>query len=367
MKWITLSVIKADTGGFVGHSAVHPDMLAEAADAVRDARGTGLIADGHVSHVGDDIALILTHGRPENDPDVHGFAWRVFERTTAVARRLGLYAAGQDLLADAFSGNLRGLGPGFCEMRFEERPSEPVIVFLADKTEAGAWNYALTRMFADPFSSAGLVIDEKMHEGFEFEVLDGHENSAIVFACPEDYYSMLMLVGAPGRYGIRRVRSRALDLVCAVSSTQRLSEMAGRYVGKDDPVLAVRCQSGLPAVGEVLEPFAFPFTVAGWMRGSHHGPLMPCSVKDATPAAFDGPPRVVALGFQIHDGRLVGPRDMFADVSFDRARRVALEVADYMRRHGPFEPHRLPMDELEYTTMPSLMKELAGRWQPEPA
>jgi fructose 1,6-bisphosphate aldolase/phosphatase len=185
--------------------------------------------------------------------------------------------------------------------------------------------------------------------------------------CPEDYYSMLMLVGAPGRYGIRRVRSRALDLVCAVSSTQRLSEMAGRYVGKDDPVLAVRCQSGLPAVGEVLEPFAFPFTVAGWMRGSHHGPLMPCSVKDATPAAFDGPPRVVALGFQIHDGRLVGPRDMFADVSFDRARRVALEVADYLRRHGPFEPHRLPMDELEYTTMPSLMKELAGRWQPEPA
>ena len=367
MSSITLSVIKADTGGYVGHGTVHPDMLAEAAAAVQEAREAGLVVDGCVSCVGDDIALIMTHKRGENDPEIHGFAWRTFERTTATARTLGLYAAGQDLLADAFSGNLRGMGPGYCEMSFDERPSEPVVVFLADKTEAGAWNYPLVRMFADPFSSIGLVIDERMHEGFEFEVLDALENRTITFTCPEDYYSMLMLVGAPGRYGIRSVRSRALDTVCAASSTQRLSEMAGRYVGKDDPVLAVRCQSGLPAVGEVLEPFAFPFCVAGWMRGSHHGPLMPCSVADATPSAFDGPPRVVGLGFQITTGRLVGPRDLFADVGFDRARQMALEAAEYLRRHGPFEPHRLPMDELEYTTMPAIMKELGSRWHHEPA
>ncbi len=202
-----------------------------------------------------------------------------------------------------------------------------------------------------------------MHAGFAFEVLDVVEDRVITLLCPEDYYDMLMLVGAPSRFAIRKVYSRTLDAVCATSSTQRLSHIAGRYVGKDDPVLAVRCQSGLPAVGEVLEPFAFPFAVAGWMRGSHHGPLMPCAVGDATPSAFDGPPRVVALGFQIHGGRLVGPRDMFADVAFDRARSMALEAAEYLRRHGPFEPHRLPMDELEYTTMPGLMKELQGRWQ----
>ncbi len=35
--------------------------------------------------------------------------------------------------------------------------------------------------------------------------------------------------------------------------------------------MIVRCQSGLPAVGEVLEPFANPHYVAGWMRGSHNG------------------------------------------------------------------------------------------------
>jgi fructose 1,6-bisphosphate aldolase/phosphatase len=149
-----------------------------------------------------------------------------------------------------------------------------------------------------------------------------------------------------------------------VTSTQRLALMAGRYVGKDDPVLIVRSQSGLTAVGEILEPFAFPHTVAGCMRGSHHAPLMPVAIDEAHPSRFDGPPRVVGLGFQITDGKLLGPRDLFADPSFDRARTIANEAMDYLRRHGPFEPHRLPLDEMEYTTMPAVAERMHERWAP---
>ncbi len=98
------------------------------------------------------------------------------------------------------------------------------------------------------------------------------------------------------------------------------------------------------------------------MRGSHPGPLMPVSVEDSTPTRFDGPPRVVALGFQLSGGKLVGPRDMFADKSFDRAREQTNIVADFMRAHGPFEPHRLPLEEMEYTTMPQVMKKLQRRF-----
>ena len=98
------------------------------------------------------------------------------------------------------------------------------------------------------------------------------------------------------------------------------------------------------------------------MRGSHMGPLMPVSIPDSTPSRFDGPPRVVCAGFQLSNGKLVGPRDMFADISFDLARKQANEMADMMRRHGPFEPHRLPLDEMEYTTMPQVMKKLEGRF-----
>ena len=98
------------------------------------------------------------------------------------------------------------------------------------------------------------------------------------------------------------------------------------------------------------------------MRGSHHGPLMPVAIPDSTPTRFDGPPRVVAAGFQLSGGKLVGPRDMFADKSFDNARQQALDVADFLRAHGPFEPHRLPLEEMEYTTMPQVMKKLERRF-----
>lgn len=362
---ITLSTIKADTGGFVGHTEVHPEMMEVARERVREATRSDLLIDGYVDRVGDDLALIMTHLHGANSERVHGFAWDVFKATTEVAERLGMYGAGQDLLSDAFSGNLRGMGPGYAEMTFVERPSEPIIVFLADKTEPGAFNLPLSRMFADPFSSVGLVLDVKMHAGFGFEVLDLKGNLVVDLWTPEDYYDLLMLVGAPHTYVIRRVSSRESEEVAAVTSTQRLSLIAGRYVGKDDPVLMVRCQSGLPAVGEVLEPFAFPHLVGGWMRGSHFGPLMPTSVQDATPSRFDGPPRIVALGFQVKDGKLHGPRDLFADKGFDRTRQEALETADYMRRMGPFEPHRAGLDELEYTMMPELMERLRSRWRPE--
>ena len=119
-------------------------------------------------------------------------------------------------------------------------------------------------------------------------------------------------------------------------------------------------------MGEALEPFAWPHFVGGWMRGSHCGPLMPCALEQARPSRLDGPPRVVALGFQLAEGKLVGPRDMFADPAWDKAREMANEMAYTMRRHGPFEPHRLSLDEMEYTTMPQIMERLAARWQPIP-
>jgi fructose 1,6-bisphosphatase len=60
---------------------------------------------------------------------------------------------------------------------------------------------------------------------------------------------------------------------------------------------------------------------------------------------------------------------MFADPSFDRAREECDRAMDYLRRHGPFEPHRLALDELESTTMPELERRIAHRWEPlaEPA
>jgi fructose 1,6-bisphosphate aldolase/phosphatase len=267
------------------------------------------------------------------------------------------------LLKDAFSGNVKGMGPGVAEMEFVERKSEPILIFMADKTSPGAWSLPVFRMFADPFNTAGLIIDTNMHGGFVFEVMDIKESKTIRLSCPEEMYDLLAFIGSINRYMIKAVYRKSDGEIGAAASTDRLSLIAGKYVGKDDPVLIVRCQSGLPAVGEVLEPFAFPHLVEGFMRGSHHGPLMPVPFHQSTPSRFDGPPRVIAAGFQLADGRLIGPRDMFDDPGFDLARHKANEIADYIRHHGPFEPHRLPMDEMEYTTMPDIMKKLEDRFK----
>jgi len=365
MAAVTVSAIKADVGGYVGHGDVHPDMLAEAESRVREAIGAELLIDARVGACGDDVNLVMTHDRGVDAEAIHGFAWETFVGLTGVAKRLHLYGAGQDLLADAFSGNIRGAGPGVAEFEIEERPSEPFVVFAADKTEPGAWNLPLYKMFCDPFNTAGLVIDTKMHGGFTVEVHDLIEHRRILLSCPEELYDLLVYIGTPSRYVFKHVfRSDELDEPVAVTSTSRLSLIAGRYVGKDDPIMMVRCQSGLPAVGEVLEPFAYPHLVAGWMRGSHNGPLMPCHMERSQPARFDGPPRVVGMGFQLADGALVGPRDMLGNASFDRARGQALEIADFIRRMGPFEPGRLPAEAMEYTTMPQVAERLADRWRP---
>ena len=365
MGRVTVSAIKADVGGYVGHGDVHPDMLDQARLAVREAVAGGLLIDGSVGACGDDVNLVMTHERGVDAEEIHRFAWETFVEMTQIAKRLHLYGAGQDLLADAFSGNIRGSGPGVAEFEIDERPSEPLIVFAADKTEPGAWNLPLYKMFCDPFNTAGLVIDTKMHGGFTAEVHDLIEHRRIFFRCPEELYDLLVYIGTPSRYVIKHVfRSDEPDEPVAVTSTSRLSLIAGRYVGKDDPIMVVRCQSGLPAVGEVLEPFAYPHLVAGWMRGSHNGPLMPCHMDHSQPARFDGPPRVVGMGFQLADGKLVGPRDMLGNASFDRAREKANEIADYMRRMGPFEPERLPAEAMEYTTLPQVAEDLAARWRP---
>ncbi|MEW6660812.1 MAG: fructose 1,6-bisphosphatase [Bacillota bacterium] len=85
---------------------------------------------------------------------------------------------------------------------------------------------------------------------------------------------------------------------------------------------------------------------------------MPCYTSGTCRALFWGPkpPRVVALGFQLANGKLIGPQDFFADPSYDEARRKANLLADYMRSLGLFESNRLPLDEMEYTTLPEVME-----------
>lgn len=370
MSRTTISLIKCDVGSLAGHHVVPTPLFHIAEKNLRRAEQDGLINSYHIFNAGDDLQLLMVHEKSEANPEIHKLAWETFQKASNKASELKLYGAGQDLLETAFSGNIRGMGPGVAEMEIEERGSDPIVVFATDKTSAGAFNLPLFQIFANPMNTAGLVIDPHMTGGFKLEVLDTKENKSVALKCPEEMHELLGLAGTVGRYVISRVWRARDNLICAVGSVTKLSKIAGKYVGKDDPVLIIRTQHGLPALGEVLMPFSHSYLVAGWMRGSHWGPLMPVGVKDAKCTVFDGPPRIVALGFQIVDGTIAGDddgnpliADLFGDPAFDLARREAVKYVTMLRRMGEFEPARLSVEEMEYTTLPQILEKLKERFK----
>ncbi len=367
----TISLIKCDVGSLAGHHIVPKPLFNIAEKNLKKAKEENKINSYVVFNAGDDLELLMVHEKGESNPDIHKLAWNTFQEASNKALELKLYGAGQDLLKNAFAGNICGMGPGVAEMEIEERGSDPIVAFAADKTSAGAFNYPLFRTFADPMNTAGLVIDPNMADGFKFEVMDTVDNTKVVLKCPEEMYDLIALIGTVQRYMVSRVWRAKDNLICAAGSVTRLSQIAGKYVGKDDPVMLVRAQHGLPAVGEILVPFMHSYLVEGWMRGSHWGPIMPVGLKDSKCTLFDGPPRMVALGFQVSNGKIAADdngkpmiADMFDDPAFALARREAIEYGAMLRRMGEFEPARLGPEEMEYTTIHQVLEKLKERFKP---
>jgi len=362
MNHVTISVIKADVGGLAGHSAIHPDIPEIARESLEQGVKEGILIDEHVAWVGDDLQLIMTHDKGENNREVHKLAWDTFQKCAKRSAELKLCGVGQDFLSDKFEDTIKGLGPSLAEVTFKERKNETFVVLMADKTSPGAWNFPLYKIFADAFNTIGLVIKPELARGFIFEVHNIREKKKIVFHTPEDIYNLLALIGAAGTYAVKAVFAKTGD-VAAVSSTDLLNLERGQHVGKEDPVCIIRAQSDFPAVGEIMEPFAQPHLVEGWERGAHFAPLMPVAQNQAHPSRSDGPPRAVALGFQLANGKLVGPRDLFDDPGYDEARNECNRIANYLRRLGPFEPSRLPMDAMQFTTLPQVIDNLSNRFE----
>jgi len=367
---LTLSAIKADVGGIGGHTQPSSGMMDAARQRLEEARDDGLLIDFDLTHTGDDLCLLMTHRHGSGAAQVHDFAWSVFEDATSIAQGEGLYGAGQDLLADAPSGNVRGAGPGAAEITFDEtdpdRTAEPFLVFTADKCGPGAFNFPFWTVFTSPLYCAGLMLP-KMRKGFKFVVVDMEHAGAdrvIELNAPEEHVELAVLLRDENRFGVKEIWSRNFPgQQVASTSTDRLHTIAGEYKGKDDPVAIVRSQNIFPAPEELVSPFTTAHYVAGDARGSHHMPLMPVSINSAVAGPYCLP-IVACVAYSLNEeGKLSERVDIFGNQVWDNTRRKAQEKAEEIRKQGFVGPAMLPVQELEYSAFRTSLAELEDRFR----
>ena len=132
----TITAIKADVGGVAGHTKPSVELIRAVNSHIEQ---QDILIDWYVGHTGDDVHILMTHDKGIGCEQVHKLAFDALMVGTDVAKAEGLYGAGQDLLSTSFSGNVKGMGPGVCELEFDERPAEAFALITADKTEPGAW------------------------------------------------------------------------------------------------------------------------------------------------------------------------------------------------------------------------------------
>lgn len=359
----TLSIIKADIGSVGGHIVPSRQLFSVVKDYVKASPAN--IEDAFISSTGDDIALLITHRQGILAEKIHKMAWDAFLEGTNRAKQQGLYGAGQDLLKDAFAGNVKGMGPAVAEVEIEERPSEPFLMFAADKTDPGAYNLPLYLAFADPMYNSGLILAPKMKKGFRFTIMDvsyTEGDRVIELNSPEDIYDIAALLRDNQRFVVESIHSRESGEQAVAVSTTRLHNIAGKYTGKDDPVMLVRVQGEFPATGEVLAPFSICHHVAGFMRGSHTGPLMPVK-RNTSVSFFDGPPIVSSMAFCVHHGKLTHPADVFDHPYWGYIREKASRKAYEIREQGFSGAAMLPYSELEYGGIVERMEDLEPKFE----
>jgi fructose 1,6-bisphosphate aldolase/phosphatase len=262
----TVSDIKADAGGKVGHTAppAHFGPVAEA--SLREAKEAGLIFNtSEFIAVGDDGHLLMTHAHGADNNNVHLMAYRTFFRQVWVAEVLGYrwYGLGQDLVggktsgkrteelaalsprflallpeylpkaerdrmgelkaafdawkggagegrtpAAPFAGNVSGQGPGFAELPMPR--ATPVGLLAIDKAGPAAFNLpvweALRRCHAD--GTLPRYLEAAGADGAVLEIWDVEKHRRVFLDYETELPAAQRLLGATDKFNFKRIWSR---------------------------------------------------------------------------------------------------------------------------------------------------------------
>ena len=388
-----IKATKADVGGVGGHVVAAEEVKSVIGKFVLENNvqdGKPMFSSLIVTHTGDDVAVTGILDESADHGVVDELMWDALQEGARKAGELGLYGPGQDLVADAFTGNLRGAGPATVTLPLplrKDNASQTVLLSFCDKTEPMAFNYYATGAYLLPRFNTGLVIAaSKMKRGYFFDIVDldtkaqaieagvhprdqkaldgkmeelakGLQEKIIRLRAPEDLYDIEGLCRS-SRFVVARIWSRGddgeadqLGYVCSAERLHNIKTKKGfTYGGKDDPVLLAFAQGDWPAPGEMTSPWAACPMVAGDCRGSHYLHILPVPINSQT-SYWSGPIiSAITLSCNIHSGRIGAISDQFAlGTPWDEVRRRASELAIQFRTaHGIKQPATLHEDELEY-------------------
>jgi fructose 1,6-bisphosphate aldolase/phosphatase len=383
---------KADIGGVGGHVEAAEELKARIAQYLLE---NNWYQDGPiflsmmVTHTGDDVGITMT--LPDTIPTsvVDQLLWDAYDEGGNVSAKLGLYGVRQDLIADSFTGNLRGSGPASVRLplpKHAQNGSISVVVFYADKTEPAAFNNIAKGAFLYPRFNTGLLIASSlMRNGYLFEVVDldtkaqaiesgvhpldqagmdaamekfgADVERVITLRGPEDLYDLEALTmgsrGVIGRIYTRRDDGSRGDMAYIVSAEKLHNIKTNRgfvYGGKDDPVALALAQGDFPAPGEMTSPLALNPIVAGDCRGSHNLHIIPVPINSQT-AYWSGPIiSCMTASVNRHTGRIGAISDQFAlGTTWDYIRTEAQrKMVEFRNSVGSQQPGTLPVEELEY-------------------
>jgi fructose 1,6-bisphosphate aldolase/phosphatase len=263
----TVSDIKADAGGKVGHTAPPTHFAPVAEASLREAKEAGLIFNTSAFlAVGDDGHLLMTHAKGADNNAVHLWAYKTFFRQVWVAQVLGYkwYGLGQDLVGAGsagkkteelagltpkfvrllaehlpepekrrhgelqaafdrwrtgagegrapeapFAGNVSGQGPGFAELPLPR--ATPVGLLAIDKAGPSAFNLpvweSLRRCRAD--GSLDRYLEGTDARGVVLEVWDVEGHRRAFLDLESEAEAAQRLLGATDKFNVKRVWTRA--------------------------------------------------------------------------------------------------------------------------------------------------------------
>ncbi|MCH6569411.1 MAG: fructose 1,6-bisphosphatase [Acidobacteria bacterium] len=265
----TLSDIKADSGGKVGHTSPPNHFRSVAEASLQEAKALKLIhGTSELIEVGDDGHLLMSHAKGADNNEIHLFAYRTFFRQVWVAEILGYkwYGLGQDLVGEAsagstteelanltdefmelleealpaaerrqvdrlkeayrewkggkgkghkplevFSGNVSGQGPGFAELPL--MGAGRIGLLAMDKTGPSAFNlpiwWSLNRAHKD--GSLRRHIEKTGGKGVVIEIWDVENHKRGFLDLETEHLSIQNLLGAIEKLNIKRIWSRTAE------------------------------------------------------------------------------------------------------------------------------------------------------------